>query len=258
MPAIIATTTVKDGAGVNISGGVATLERTGNQTTGPFSFVNALVDGATGTTLAAVKMANTTAVAGDTALVTQLAPTSPGIIPTGTVGSPSATYLSVQGSTSGTPVAVSPPLTTATAVTPTLATTTAYTSGQVIGGILTFTSILSSTQNGIIESITAKFYSTVSTTGLSVSLFKASPAGTYTDHLAAAIVTADTAQLLGTYRLPTAYSDLGNHTIYNLDGIGKSIAISTTSLFAVVTSLGTTAAMGSTSCFTLEVSVLPG
>jgi len=146
----------------------------------------------------------------------------------------------------------------ATTVTPTLATTTAYTATQVIGGILTFTGVLGAYNAGIVQSITAKFRAEASTTALSISLFKANPSvGTYTDHIASASNTADIANLLGTYRTGTGLGDLGTMTVYNIDNINKAVAAATSNLYAVVTSLGTTAAMASTSDFSMEMVVLP-
>lgn len=332
MPPVLATTVIKDGGGTNITGGVQTLELSGNGTSGPFDFINALVDGATGTTLATVKKANTTAVAGDTALVIGLNPLSNAVSQTGTwtavvsgttfisggtvtsvvsgttflsggtitavVGGTTAvstingiapafgtgsTNASTQRVTiandqlgtlgqaamaSSVPVAiasdqsripVSPPLTISTTVTPTLATTNAYTATQVVGGILTFTSVLGTATSGIIQSITCKFNTGVMTTGLSVSIFKATPAaGTYTDHVVAAINTTDVASLIGTYRLATAYSDLGNFAVYNLDGIAKAFQSATSNVYGVVTSLGTTLALGNVTTFSVELGVLPG
>ncbi len=84
MAPVIATTVIKDGAGNNIAGGVATLEKTGDGTTGPFNFINALVDGATGTTLATIKKASVTALATDPALVVGLNPLSNAVSQTGT------------------------------------------------------------------------------------------------------------------------------------------------------------------------------
>ena len=80
----LGTTVVKDGAGTNIPGGVQTLTQT-DSTTGPFTFLNVMTDGATGTTLATIKKANTTAVAGDTGLVVGIHPQSNAVVASGTV-----------------------------------------------------------------------------------------------------------------------------------------------------------------------------
>lgn len=218
-----------------------------------------IIGSTSGGTTVAVKGASITAVAADPSLVVQFNPQSPGIIPTGTFGTPSTTVLSVQGNTSGTPIPVSGPLTLSTTATPTLATTSAYTATQVIGGIITFTGVLGSYTQGLIESITCKFNTGIMTTGLSVALFKASPAaGSYTDHTVAAINTADVPSLIGVYVLSTAYSSLGNHAIYNLDGIAKAFQSATSNVYGVVTSLGTTLELGTLTTFSIELAVIPG
>lgn len=63
----------------------------------------------------AVKAASTAPVATDKAMVVAISPNSPGLVQTGTAGSPSATVLTVQGVTSGTtlPVSSTPTPTTA-------------------------------------------------------------------------------------------------------------------------------------------------
>ncbi len=143
-------------------------------------------------------------------------------------------------------------------VTPALTTTNAYTATQSIGGILTFTGVLGAFNAGIVQSITAKFRGEAQTSALSVSLFKASPSvGTYTDHVAVASNTADIANLLGTYRMATAFNDIGTMGVYVLDGINKAVVGGTSNLYGVVTSVTTSVAMGSTSDFSMEVVVLP-
>lgn len=150
------------------------------------------------------------------------------------------------------------PSTTDVAVTPAV-TASGYTAGNVIGGIMTFASVLAAGSfNGILQSITAKFKAAAVTGSLEVAIFKASPSnGTYTDKSAATWNAADMANLLGVYTLASANSKLGTMTIYNLDGIGKSLVGASQSLFAVVIVDGTPTP-ASTADFTLELSVLPG
>jgi hypothetical protein len=158
---------------------------------------------------------------------------------------------------SGGSVAIAPS-TTDVAVTPAV-TASAYTAGNVLGGIMTFTSLLAVTSfNGILQSITAKFKGSVVTGSLEIAVFKASPSnGTYTDKSAPTWNAADMANLLGIYTLSNPNSKLGAMTTYNLDGIGKAIAGTSQSLFAVVIVDGTPTP-ASTSDFTLELAVLPG
>jgi hypothetical protein len=171
---------------------------------------------------------------------------------------PTVLYTGQAATASSLPVVLAPQ-TTDVANNPTLSTTTAYTSGQIIGGILTFTSILPSIgQNGIIQSITAKFATSANTSSLSVAIFKASPSnGTYADHTSGTWNSADMANLLGIYLLPTPNNKLGSMTIYNVDGVGKAFVGATTSLYALVIA-GATTSVATTSDFTLELAVLPG
>jgi hypothetical protein len=152
-------------------------------------------------------------------------------------------------------------LTTAVAVTPTV-TASAYTANNVIGGVMTFSSIIPAVApgfNGILQSITAKFKATAVTGTITVAVFKANPSnGTYTDKTAATWNSADMANLLGIYQLITPLAiGASTMTIYNLDGIGKAFTGASASLYVVAT-VGGTPTPASTSDFTLELAVLPG
>jgi len=197
-----------------------------------------------GTNTAAVKAASTAPVVGDPALVVSISPNS----------------VNANGLTaaSGSAPVVQAPTTTEVSVTPTV-TAGAYTAGNVIGGILTFASLLDSVRfAGILESITVKFKGTTVTGNITVNLFKASPSnGTYADHAAATWNALDAANLLGSYVLTTPVSNLGTMTVYNSDGIGKAIQGTTASLFAVVTVAGTPTP-ASTTDMTVSLGVLPG
>ena len=141
------------------------------------------------------------------------------------------------------PMPVSFPQQTArVSVNPTITNQT-YAANKVIGGILTFASILPASYAGILESIDLKFKASVQTVSFAVAIFDASPAGTFTDTNTAAINSADTAHLLGIYTLTGGSSVLGTHTIYTLDGIGKGLVGASTSLYVVVIPLATTATL---------------
>jgi hypothetical protein len=198
-----------------------------------------------GTAKATVKAASVAPVATDTALVVAISPN--GV---------NANGLATPANSA--PVVIAPQ-TTDVAVVPTV-TAGAYTANFVLGGIMTFASILPSVgQNGVLQSITAKFKGTAVTGNINVAVFKASPAnGTYTDHAAATWNAADMASLLGIYQLTTPLAiGAATMTVYCLDGIGKAFVGSSTSLFAVVTVAGTPTP-ASTTDFTLEMAVLPG
>lgn len=139
-------------------------------------------------------------------------------------------------------------------VTPTV-TVGAYTAGWVIGGIITFANILPATFNGTLESISLRFKGTVQTVEFDVAIFSGSPTGTFANAGVPAIAAADTALLLDIFQMTLNLSPLGTHTIYNLDGIGKQINGSTTSLYAVVIAVGAPVNPASTSEMSLVLGV---
>lgn len=112
----------------------------------------------------------------------------------------------------------------------------AYTAGYVIGGVMQFAGLLPPSFNGVLESLTLKFKGSVQTTEFDVALFSAAPAGTFNDNAAPVIAASDSAILLGVFQLTSAFSGLGTHTVYSLDGIAKQIVGLSWSLFAVVIS----------------------
>jgi hypothetical protein len=150
-----------------------------------------------------------------------------------------------------------PQATYRTTNTPTVTAAT-YGANKVIGGIQTFASILPSTYAGILESITIKFKASVQTGGFYVAIFTTSQTGTFSDTNTAAIASTDSAYLIGIYSLASPNSSLGNHTIYNLDGIAKGIVGSSTSLYVVIIPTGTTVALASTSDMIIELGVIQG
>lgn len=144
------------------------------------------------------------------------------------------------------------------AVTPAV-TAAAYTSGKVMGGVMTFPNLLAPTTfQGLLESIELKFKASAQTSGFYVAIFSASPTGTFTDNAAPAINAADTASLLGVYHLTGGLSVLGTHTIFNMDGIAKDIVGASSTLYAVVVTDAASAALASTSDMTLALAVLQG
>ena len=156
----------------------------------------------------------------------------------------SAAGLAVSSSGQGASVAVTPTVTAGS-----------YTAGYVMGGIMTFANVLPASFHGTLNSITLKFKGSVQTTEFDVAIFKASPAGTFSDHGAPAIASADTAQLLGIYQMTNYNSQLGTHTIYNNDRLQKEIDASATSLYAVVTTASVPVNPASSSDMTLELGV---
>ena len=163
--------------------------------------------------------------------------------------------------TMGAGVAVNalPTTTVRVVVTPTVQAIS-YAQNKVVGGIVAFASLLpaASPYAALLESLTLKFKGSVQTVGFYVSLFSASPAGTFTDNTTAAIAAADSALLLGVYHLTGPVSVLGTHTIFNLDGIAKAINGSSSALYAVVTPDATAATLDSTLDMSLEIAVIGG
>ncbi len=129
----------------------------------------------------------------------------------------------------------------------------AYTAGKEMGQILTFANILPANFIGTLASISLKFKGTVQTTEFDVAIFSASPAGTFSDNATPVIAAADTALLIDVFPMVANFSNLGTHTIYSLNGIGKKIVGSSTSLFAVVTTKGVPTNPASTSEMSLRI-----
>ena len=83
--------------------------------------------------------------------------------------------------TSGNPLTGIQGVSKTVAVVPTVTVAT-YAASKVIGGIMTFASILPPSPFGaVLESLTLKFKGSLQTVGFYVALFTASPAGTFTD-----------------------------------------------------------------------------
>lgn len=140
--------------------------------------------------------------------------------------------------------------------TPTIGTS-GYISGDVLGGVLTFKNILNkSTFNGLLESITLRFAASLQTGSFVVAIFTKMPSGTFTDNAPAAIAAGDSANLLGVYALPTPISNLGTHTIFNLDGICKQIVGSTADLYVVVVATAAVTNPASASDMSLQIGVV--
>jgi hypothetical protein len=185
-------------------------------------------------------------------------PTAPGTSATG------SNVLTIQGSSSGVPVPITGTVTSSVGsavktgsvlVTPTVSTS-AYVAGYEVGGLLTFSNAFAAAASGQLSSIyiTTK---DVQTAGFRLYVFKAAPSNsTWTDHAAPAINAADIPNLVGVYALASPDSGLGTVTIYNLDGIGKSIATGAgTTLYGVLVTTGTPT-FASTSDISINLSTI--
>ena len=139
------------------------------------------------------------------------------------------------GATSALPISTG---TSAVRVTPTISTS-AYTAGYVLGGVLSFAAAFGALLSGVLQSlhVTSK---TVQTTGIKAYVFNANPtASTFNDHAAPSINSADIGKLIGVYTLGSADSGLGTNTVWVLDGIGKAIVSTSTTLYVVLVAVAT-------------------
>jgi hypothetical protein len=135
-------------------------------------------------------------------------------------------------------------------------TASAYSTGNCLGGLMTFASMLDAALTGTLQSIQVVSKSAL-TCGLKLYLFNANPTGsTFTDKAAPSIAAADITKLVGVYTLSQADSGLGTHTIWVLDAIGKTVSVASGStLYALLTVQGTPTP-ASTSDITATLSVL--
>ena len=141
-----------------------------------------------------------------------------------------------------------------TTAAPTVTASAAYTTGQVVGGLLTFANAVDGT-SGIINSIRLSCKSVV-TGNMKLYLFHTNPSSsTFTDKTAPSINVADVPSLSDVFYLTTADSGLGTHTLYSYDNVGKRFVLpSGTSLYGVLVTSGTPT-FGSTSDITVSLNI---
>jgi len=139
-----------------------------------------------------------------------------------------------------------------------------YTSGQVVGGLLTFANMVNaSTLSGRLDSIVVTTKST-QTVGFKLYLFKQNPTNTtWTDKTSPVINSADIPNLIGVYSLDgTDDSGLGLGTIYQAAstlGIGvspRAVVLSNTNLYGVLVTSGGPMQFTSTSDVSVTVNIL--
>ena len=141
-------------------------------------------------------------------------------------------------------------------VVPTVTSGSAYTTGNVVGGLLAFSSgVRSQYLAGIIQSVRLET-NTVQTAEFDVTFFQAQPAAsTWTDKTAPSIQTTDKVLVYPPVKLTNNYSGLGTHTVYGADSINRSVHLGATTLYSVITVVGTPT-FGSTTdlqlCVTLK------
>lgn len=141
------------------------------------------------------------------------------------------------------------------AVTPTVTASSAYTTGNLVGGLMTFSSALLTAGSGVLESISIRCKS-VQTATFTFFLFDSNPTNsTWTNKSAPAINASDIPFLVGAYQLASYSSGLGTHTIYTLNGISQAISAGATTLYGVLTVTGTPT-FASTSDITVVLGIL--
>ena len=130
-------------------------------------------------------------------------------------------------------------------VTPTVTSAT-YGANVVVGGLLTFANLFTSTGSGIIQSVSLNF-NTAQTVGWTLYPFSGNPtASTWTDHSAAAITGADIFLVRPPISLSTANSGLGTMTNYSATGLGQAYVTGGTSGYFILVPTATSASLGGT------------
>lgn len=140
-------------------------------------------------------------------------------------------------------------------VTPTVTSASAYAAGNEVGGLLTFANAFRSVSlSGVVQSLHLQSKS-VQTAGFKLYLFRSNPtATTWADKTTPAINATDIPNLIGVYTLANPDSGLGTVTIYNTDGIGKSVQAATTTLYGVLVTTGTPTFTSTTDLNVVETS----
>lgn len=139
-------------------------------------------------------------------------------------------------------------LTKTVCVTPTVTNGT-YAANVVVGGLLTFSNLFTSTGHGVIQTVAMNF-TTAQTVGFKLYPFRGSPtnASTWTDHSAAAI-SGSTDIFLTDQPIQLANPDSGlsaTMTNYGAIGLGQAYNPAGTSGFFVLVPTATTASLGGT------------
>lgn len=127
-------------------------------------------------------------------------------------------------------------------VTPTVTASSAYTTGNIVGGLMTFTNAFATgATSGVLQSIVIRSKS-VQTATFKLYVFSQQPTNTtWTDKTAPSINSLDLPYLIDYFIFAAPDSGLGTMTIYTQDGLGKSLVntAGTTSLWAVLVVVGT-------------------
>jgi hypothetical protein len=124
--------------------------------------------------------------------------------------------------------------TTQVCLAPSVTATNAYGTNYVVGGLLNFTGLLTSTGSGVLQTIMIDLKK-VETSGFTLTLFSQNPSNsTWTDAAAANINAADVGYVRSVIPLQ-ANSQLGTMTNLSATGLGIAIAPGTTNLYGILT-----------------------
>lgn len=124
-------------------------------------------------------------------------------------------------------------------INPTVTASSAYTTGNCVGGLLTFPGLFDfPAQSGILYAATINCKS-VQTCQFFLVPFRQKPTTTFTDKSAPSIAAADIALPTDTLTFASPFSGLGTHTIWPVDAIGNALVSATKDLYAVLTVSGT-------------------
>lgn len=133
-------------------------------------------------------------------------------------------------------------------------TVATYTSGQVVGGLLTFNGLPVA---GVIESAHIKVAS-VQTAELRLYLFSSTPAAsTFLDQASPAIAVSDVTKVIGMIDFVTVVSDLGTHSFYELTGIGKAMNAPQNTIYGVLITKGSATFAATTDVLGVALVVVP-
>jgi hypothetical protein len=137
-------------------------------------------------------------------------------------------------------------------------TTTAYASGNVVGGLLTFTGAARAAAGAGLIQAASVLSKSVQTAALDLLVFSANPsASTFTDHSAVSINSADTDKLVGVIHL-TDWSALGTASIAQAVSAGLPFKLASgTSLYGVLVARAAMT-LASTSDLTPSLRIIPG
>lgn len=142
-------------------------------------------------------------------------------------------------------------------VNPTVSTSPAYSTGDVVGGLMTFTSMTDASSSGVVQSARVNT-KTLVTAGLKMYLFHTNPTGsTFTDNAAPSIAAADYNKVFEVVSLPSPDNGLGTHTIWTANGIGRSFVLPSSGTTIYGVNIATTGfTLGTTTDLEASISVM--